>query len=210
MAIKHFVIFPFNGNGLEALDCINQDKYNFVGFIDDDPNRSDKKHKLFSRDILVKNKELYILAVPGSPASYKLRESLINSLRIPLKRFLTIIHPKAVIGKNVSIGVNCLIMAGVVLTSNVIIGNHVCILPNTVIHHDTIIGDYSLIGSNVSIAGNCIIEKNCYIGSGTAIIHNVKVGAMSLVGLGSNVIKNVEDNAKMVGNPARNLNLQAV
>jgi len=206
MSRKKLVIFPYNGNGIEALDCINDDEFELIGFIDDDKNKKSENHCLFSRDILSQDLDLYLLAVPGSPASFLQRESVIQSLGVDEKRFVSVIHPSASIGKAAQIGYNCLVMAGVVITSNAVLRNHVCILPNSVVHHDSVVGDFTLIGSNVVIAGGSRIGRNCYIGSGTNIINGIAIGDFSLIGMGSNVIKNVSDNAKMVGNPARNLN----
>ncbi|MDB5022119.1 MAG: acetyltransferase [Pedobacter sp.] len=149
--------------------------------------------------------EFRLLAVPGSPSSYLQRAEIISSLEININRFINVIHPNASIGRNVSIGYNCLVMAGVVITSNASIHNHVCILPNSVIHHDVVIKNFSLIGSNVVVAGGTTIGKSCYVGSGTNIINGIQVGDCSLIGLGSNVIRNVPANAKVAGNPAREL-----
>ena len=206
---KKLVIFPLNGNGIEALDCINNDEFEVIGFIDDDKSKKSEVYPLFSRDILSQQKDVYILAVPGNPSSFRKREGIIQSLGIDKKRFASVIHPSANIGKAVQIGHNCLIMAGVVITSDAAILNHVCILPNSVIHHGCKIGEYTLIGSSVVVAGGTTIGRNCYIGSGTNIINGITIGDFSLIGLGSNIIKDVIDNAKMVGNPARNLNARA-
>lgn len=208
MPKKKLLIFPFNGNGIEALDCVNYDEFEFIGFIDDDVNKKSIEHAVYSREILSKFNEFFVLAVPGSPASYRNREAIIDSLNLDVSRFISVIHPDTTLGRNVKVGYNCLIMPGVVMTSNAIIGNHVCILPNSVIHHDSIVGDYTLIGSNVVIAGRTTIGKNCYIGSGTNIIDGIRIEDYSLLGLGSNVIKDVAINSKMVGNPARNLGKQ--
>ena len=35
MAKQKLVIFPFNGNGIEALDAIDYEQFDFIGFIDD-------------------------------------------------------------------------------------------------------------------------------------------------------------------------------
>jgi len=206
MPKKKLVLFPYNGNAIEAVDCIRDDEFELIGFIDDDANKKTANHPLFSREILLQHKDVYLLAVPGSPSSFLNIMSIIQSLNKKKKKFVSLIHPNASIGKNVRIGYNCLVMAGVVITSNAILSNHVCILPNSVIHHDSVVGEYTLIGSNVVVAGNTAIGRNCYIGSGTNIINGIAVGDFSLVGLGSNVIGDVANNAKMVGNPARDLN----
>jgi sugar O-acyltransferase (sialic acid O-acetyltransferase NeuD family) len=207
MPKKKLVIFPFNGNGIEALDCISFEDYELLGFIDDDPQKKSAQYDLHSRQILQKYKELHILAVPGNASSFRKRKEIINSLGIAsTSRFITAIHPSACIGRNVRIGVNCLIMAGVVLTSNACIYDHVCVLPNSVIHHDVVVDEFTLIGSNVVVAGGTTIGKNCYIGSGTNIINGISIGDASLIGLGSNILRSVTSYAKMVGNPARDLN----
>lgn len=207
MPKKKLVIFPFNGNGREALDCISFGDYDFLGFIDDAPQPS-ASYEIFSREILQQYKELQILAVPGSAASFRNRKGIIQSLGITdSSRYITAVHPQAFLGRQVQLGFNCLVMAGVVLTSNARLMNHVCVLPNSVIHHDAVVGDFTLIGSKVVVAGGTRIGESCYIGSGSNIINGISIGDGSLVGLGSNILKSVSGNAKMVGNPARDLNV---
>lgn len=205
--MQDLLIFPYNGNGLEALDCLGND-FNFIGFIDDTKEKQGVDafgNNVFDRTAFEKYPKAKVLAVPGSPASFKVRKEIIDSLKLKEERFATVIHLNASISKNAKIGKNCLIFAGVVITSNAQIGNHICILPNTVIHHDTDIGDYTLIGSNICIAGYTTVGNNCYIGSGSNIINNISVGNNVLIGMGSNVIKNVSDNSKIAGNPAKAL-----
>lgn len=203
--MEKLLIFPFNGNALEAMDCIG-DKYELIGFVDDTPEKQGPTkygYTVFDRSALGKYKDAKVLAVPGSSLSYKKRAEHIDSLNIEKERMATVVHPNASIGKNVTLGTNCLIMAGVVITSNAVIGDHVCILPNTVIHHDAAVQDYTLIGCNVAIAGGTTVEKNCYIGSGTNIMNGITIGANTLIGLGSNVLKSVSADSKIAGNPAK-------
>ncbi len=198
-------IFPFNGNGLEALACISNE-FELMGFIDDTPEKQGIHpygFTVFDRNILSQYPDAKVLAVPGSPTSYKIRGKIISDLELSEDRFATIIHPSAHVSSLAKIGYNTLIMAGIVITSNAVIDNHVCILPNTVIHHDVKIGVYTLIGSNVSIAGNTIIENNCYIGSGSKIMNGIRIEKNTLVGLGTTVLKSLPENSKVVGNPAR-------
>jgi len=201
------LIFPCNGNAIEALDCLGTG-HRFIGFIDDAPEKQGMEkhgHRILARTALNDSPDARLLAVPGSPTSYQSRKQIIGGLGVPANRFTSVIHPSARISPSATVGYNVLIMAGVVVTSNAVISNHVCILPNTVIHHDVVIGEWTLIGSNVTIAGGTIVGDNCYIGSGSSIMNGLQIGSGALVGLGSNVIRNVQANAKVVGNPARDL-----
>jgi sugar O-acyltransferase (sialic acid O-acetyltransferase NeuD family) len=202
------LIFPFNGNGVEALDCL-ADQFECIGFVDDTIEKQGKNNR-FGIEVLNRNafdryKEALILAVPGSPTSYLYRSELIESLNLPINRFARVIHPNALISSYSILGYNILIMENVVIKATAYIGNHVCILPNTVIHHDSKINDFSLIGTNVTIAGNTVIGSQCYIGSGSSIINNISIGEKTLVGIGSNVIKSVSGNSRVVGNPAKEI-----
>ena len=203
--MTRLLIFPYNGNAIEALDCLGE-AYEFIGFIDDTPQKHGTDqygHAVLNRMALREFPDARVLAVPGSPDSYQARKQVIDGLGIDDKRFASVIHPAARISRLATIGTNVLIMAGVVVTSNAVIGDHVCILPNSVIHHDVTVGAWSLIGSNVTIAGHSFIGENCYIGSGSSIMNGLRVERNALVGLGSNVIRSVAAGTTVVGNPAR-------
>jgi sugar O-acyltransferase (sialic acid O-acetyltransferase NeuD family) len=202
---KPLLIFPFNGNGLEALDCVG-DEFEFIGFIDDTPEKQGAQPsgvQVFSRVALTQWPLAQVLAVPGSALSYLHRQALIDGLSLPTARWARVVHPSARISPLASLGHNLLIMAGVVVTSNATIGNHVCVLPNTVIHHDAQIGAYSLLGSNITVAGHTRVGRNCYIGSGSHLMNGLHIGDGALVGLGSTVIRNVPAASRVAGNPAR-------
>jgi len=200
-------VFPCNGNGLEALDCLG-DRYVLAAFVDDTPEKqgtSPHGHPVLGREALERKPDVAVLAVPGGPASYRSRRALIEGLGVDPARFARVLHPSARVSPLAKVGRNVLLMAGVVVTSNAVIGDHVCVLPNTVIHHDAVVGDYSLVGSNVTIAGGTVIGENCYIGSGSSLKNGIRVGDQALVGLGSNVLGDVPAGARVAGNPARTL-----
>jgi sugar O-acyltransferase (sialic acid O-acetyltransferase NeuD family) len=205
------LIFPFNGNGLEALDCLGSG-FNLIGFIDDTEAKqglTHTGHTVFAREAIVRWPDARVLAVPGGPTSFRSRRSVVDSLCIEPERFARVIHPTAQVSPLATIGRNVLIMAGVVITSNAVIGDHVCMLPNTVIHHDARIGAWTLVGSNVTVAGGAVVADNCYIGSGSSIMHGLEIGEGTLVGLGSTVIRNAPAGSVIAGNPARSIRQSA-
>jgi sugar O-acyltransferase (sialic acid O-acetyltransferase NeuD family) len=201
------LIFPCNGNAVEALDCLGE-AYRLIGFVDDSADKVGTERfgvPVLSRSALQEHPGAKVLAVPGGPASYRNRESVVNGLDVPRERFATVVHPAARVGKHARIGRNVLIMAGVVITSNAVVGDHVCILPNSVVHHDSVVGDWTLVGSGVVVAGNVTVGRNCYIGSGTTVKNGLSIGDGALVGIGSNVIRETASGSVVAGNPAREL-----
>lgn len=201
------LIFPRNGNGLEALDCLGT-AWRLIGFVDDTPEKQGLDpygHAVRGRGCLAEFPQAKVLAVPGAATSFRKRREIVDGLGVAYERFATVVHPGARVSPLARIGRNVLIMAGVVVTSNAVIGDHVCLLPNTVVHHDVVIGAWTLVGANVTIAGGTVIGENCYIGSGTSVMNGLCLGDRSLVGLGSNVIRDTGPDSTVAGNPARPL-----
>jgi len=198
------LMFPCNGNAVEALDCLSAGDV-MLGFVDDTPAKQGRAvhgHPVHGREALERWPDARVLAVPGSPTSYRARRGVIEGLGLAAGRFATLVHPRASVSPRARLGANVLVMAGVVITSDAVIGDHVCILPNTVIHHDVVVGAFSLIGSNVTVAGGTVLEENCYVGGGSSLMHGLRIGAGALVGMGSNVIRDVAPGTTVVGNPA--------
>lgn len=220
------LVFPCNGNGLEALDALDAlnaftamnamsvmnpsgTAYRLVSFVDDRPGEASAQSLSFpvrGRGALDEYPQARVLAVPGSPATYRTRRALIESLGVPYERWATVVHPRASVSGRARIGRNVLIMAGAVVTSNAVIGDHVCVLPNAVIHHDVTVGDWSLVGSGVVLAGGVVVEPNVYLGSQATVKPMVRIGTQALVGMGATVLNHVPAHAVVAGCPARPLN----
>ena len=209
MPIPHkLILFPCNGNAIEALDCIDPGQWEVIGFVDDSADKIGKEVCgvwVYDRSLLNEHPGAKVLAVPGSPTSFPIRDTIIDGLELPADRFATVVHPTSRVSKHATIGRNILLMEGVTVKASATIGDHVCILPHSVIHHDSSIGDYTLMGSNVVVAGYTQVGSKCYIGSGSRIINNISIGEEALVGMGSNVLKNIPSKDKVAGNPAKSL-----
>jgi sugar O-acyltransferase (sialic acid O-acetyltransferase NeuD family) len=202
---RPLLVFPCNGNALEALGCLGE-AWTLQAFIDDTPAKQAAGcawHPVHGREALDRWPQAQVLAVPGSPDSYRSRRALIESLGVPEGRWATVVHPSASVSPLARIGRNVLLMAGVVVTANAVIGDHVCVLPHAVIHHDAVVGDWTLVGSGVTLAGHVQVGENCYLGSGTGVLQGVRIGEGALTGLGSAVIRHVPAGARVAGVPTR-------
>jgi sugar O-acyltransferase (sialic acid O-acetyltransferase NeuD family) len=205
--MERLLIFPCNGNGREAVECLGPG-FLCLGFVDDTAEKVGTTVlglPVLDRVAFARHPDARVLAVPGSPSSYRDRQAVIDGLGLPAERYARVIHPGAHVSAHARTGHNLLVMAGAVITSNATIGSHVVILPNSVVHHDAEIGDFTLVGSNVSVAGGVVVEENCYLGTGAQILSGLRIGKGAMVGLGSTVIRPVEAGSRHAGNPARRL-----
>ena len=102
---------------------------------------------------------------------------------------------KVIIGKNVYINSNALLMArgGITIEDNVMIAANAQIISN---NHDP----YDL---QILTCKPVIIKESAWIGAGATILPGVCVGKHAIVGAMSVVTKDVPDYSAAVGNPAR-------
>ena len=118
-------------------------------------------------------------------------------------QYINLIHPAAVVSKNIHWGTGNAVMAGVVINSSCKIGNHCIINTSASIDHDCEIGDYVHISPQAALAGNVTVLEGAQIGIGACVKQNITIGKFSVIGAGSVVLQDVPDNAIVIGNPAR-------
>lgn len=114
-----------------------------------------------------------------------------------------LIHPSAIVSKNIVLGSGNVFMAGVVINSSSKIGNHCIINTSASVDHDCEIGDFVHISPQASLAGNVRVLEGAQIGIGACIKQDITIGKWSVVGAGAVVIKDVPDNVIVAGNPAK-------
>lgn len=116
--------------------------------------------------------------------------------------FTNLVHPTAVVGRSVNIGVG-LIMAPFSSASAALdIGDYVYIGGFCSVTHHTRIGDWCQVTDHCSVLGRATLEEGVFLGAGAIIAPRVRVGAWSFVGAASLVIRNVSPRTKVFGVPA--------
>ncbi len=212
MQPARIVLIGAGGNSLEALDaiCAGQEAglpVSCAGILDDNPDLAGGS--ILGVPILGRVEEArtmegvrFVLGI-GSVGNYHERHRHIKRLGLADERFVSVIHPSAVVSPHAAIGNGCLILQNVVVCSSASIARHVIVLPNTTVNHNCVVEEYSCLGANVCVSGNVVIERSTYIGSGSSILSNVRIGSGALVGLGAVVIRDVEPGMVVAGNPAK-------
>ena len=105
-----------------------------------------------------------------------------------------------VIGDNVHIGDNCVIIRGAI--DDTII--HKGVKLNTLVHiaHNDVVGENTIITSPCHVCGSVTIGDDCHI-AGVTIRNQCSIGDKTTVGLGAVVVNDVRDNVTVVGIPAK-------
>lgn len=210
--MKNLIIVGASGFGREVLQWVKhcnevKNDWNIKGFIDDNLNALDGYECDFKiigsiKTYEIQQDDFFALAI----AIPKVKKVIVKLLSSRGAKFATIIHPTAIIGEFCKLGEGLIVTPKAKLSPNVTVGNFVTILGSGV-GHDAIISDFCTITGNCSVNGHVMLEEGAFIGSNSCIAPGKKVGAWAYVGMGSMVISNVKAETKVMGNPAKRINL---
>lgn len=117
--------------------------------------------------------------------------------------FATLIHNKAIVFPNVTVGLGTVINANVIVSYGVNIGLSVLLNWNVTVGHEVEIGNYTSVGPGSNISGGVKIGNQSFLGAGTVILPGIKIGDNVRVGAGAVVTKDLPSNVTAVGVPAR-------
>ena len=117
-------------------------------------------------------------------------------------RFTRLIHPTALIGRNVEIGEGAIICPYTQLSCDLALGRHVMLGTNSSAAHDTRTGDYTQISGACQINGHATIGEGVFLGSSVTLLPKSRVEDWAYVGAGSVVLRRVKTRTKVFGNPA--------
>lgn len=117
-------------------------------------------------------------------------------------KWLTYIHPSAVVSSFAEIGTGCVITPQAIVTSDAKLGDFVFMNTGSVIGHDAVLGDYSTLFPNTEVCGQCNLGSDCVLGIGSFVLPSVSLATGTRVSAGSIVWSSFENPALLSGNPA--------
>ncbi|WP_086248981.1 UDP-N-acetylbacillosamine N-acetyltransferase [Campylobacter vicugnae] len=190
MATTSLYIYGNGGHAKVVADIARANGYDNLIFLDDN---SDMK---FNSNL---PKHPIIIAIGNALIRQKL-QNLVLSSEFEL---ITLIHPTAVIGSDVTIGNGSVVMPGAIINAKSTIGNGVIINSGAIIEHECTIGDFAHICPGVAIAGGSLVGERSWIGIGSSVIQNITIKPDITIGAGSVVIKDILEGSLAYGNPCR-------
>lgn len=136
------------------------------------------------------------------------RQQLIATLREQRQLMpVNAIHPSATLAESVSIGHGNLVNVGVSLGPDASLGSHCIIHTHATIEYAAIIKDFVQVGAGSIIGAQAVIEDHVFIGIGATLVAGVQVGVGASIGAGSVVLEHVKLGTKVLGNPAKPVEL---
>lgn len=118
-------------------------------------------------------------------------------------RFVTVIHPSAVVGRATSLGEGCQIMARAVVQCGAQIGCNAVVNTAASIDHDVVVGDDAFVAPGVILCGNVQLGQGAFVGAGAILLPGVRVGAGAVIAAGAVVRSEVPPGEIHAGVPAR-------
>lgn len=190
MATTSLYIYGNGGHAKVVADIARANGYDNLIFLDDN---SDMK---FNSNL---PKHSIIIAIGNTLIRQKLQNLVLSSGF----ELITLIHPTAVIGSDVTIGNGSVVMPGAIINAKSTIGNGVIINSGAIIEHECTIGDFAHICPGVAIAGGSLVGERSWIGIGSSVIQNITIKPDITIGAGSVVVKDILEGSLAYGNPCR-------
>ena len=129
----------------------------------------------------------------GATAKSRVNRKLYEQWSAQGFRFVSVVHPSAVIGSEVQLSPACQIMARTVIQPHVKIGTGTVINTAASIDHDCEVGKHCFISPMVTLCGGAHVGEGTFIGAGAILLPGVRVGCNALIAAGAVIAANVAD-----------------
>ena len=207
--MKKIIIVGAGGFGREAyylIQAINnvEPRYEVIGFLDDNPDALEGKKIDFPilgsvGEWLPSDDEVYAMGI----ASPKTKEKVANILVNKGAKFVTLIHPAALVNKDAIIGTGCIIGGRSSIGALTRVGDFVHVA-GSMVGQDGLIDDYSTTTGFANIT-NAKLGKRVFVGSHAVVLNGLTVGDDAYICAGSIVFSKVKAGTKVFGNPAKRM-----
>jgi sugar O-acyltransferase (sialic acid O-acetyltransferase NeuD family) len=181
------------------------DRWEMIGWLDSNvETHATKVHDLpvlGDLEWLRDHPEVEVVVGIGAP---QIRRKVVQAIQsLGHRRFATLIHPTAIIGRRVQIGEGSIICANVTTTTDYQIGRFVLINIMATVAHDDILHDFVTIAPSVVISGNVTIGEGVDVGTNATINQGLGIGEWTIIGSGTVITKDIPANVTAVGIPAK-------
>ena len=175
-----------------------------IGFIDDDPSRVGVTvlglPVLGPLGALTSSDDIALIMGIGDNAARR------RAYDIAVGRgytVLSLVHPSAVVGREVQIGTGAVLLARVTINTGARVGENAILNTACSIDHDCDLGAHCHIAPGSTLAGTVFVGEQTLIGAGTVVIPGIRIGACAVTGAGTLVVRDLAAGCVARGVPAR-------
>ncbi|GAB6126003.1 acetyltransferase [Humidesulfovibrio idahonensis] len=205
------IVMGASGHGQVVADILFQmwtkgREMEIVGFLDDDPKL--KGSRILGlpvlgcfADLAATPHDCLALGIGDNAARARVYAELTQAR----KRFVTAIHPSAVLAPDVIVGAGAVLAAGAVANPGARIGENAILNTCASIDHHCELCAHAHIAPGAHLAGNVRVGEGAFVGIGSCAVPGVRIGAWSVIGAGAAVTQDVAEKTTVGGVPAKPL-----
>ena len=203
---ESLIIIGASGHGKVVADiAMKMNKWKNISFLDD--NQSLKTIMGIpvignSTNVVEHQKNSDFFVAIGNNST---RERIQEGLLAQGTSIVSLVHPSAIIGTDVNVGIGTAIMAGVVINSSTVVGKGCIINSNSGLDHDNNISYYVHISPRTHLAGTVNVGKGSWLGIGSVVSNNINICSGCKIGAGAVVVKDITESGTYVGVPVRRI-----
>lgn len=195
--MRKIIIIGASGHGKVIADIAILNGYENIVFLDDNENIKECAGfpVVGQTNAAVHMDGDKIVAIGNAKMREKIQKDIVGAV--------TLIHPKAVIGRGVILGEGTVVMPGAIINTGVSIGKGCIVNTGATVDHDSKIGDFVHIAVGAHLAGSVRIGNRSWIGAGSIVINNLSICEDCMIGAGAVVVKDIMESGTYVGVPAK-------
>ncbi|QHI72081.1 NeuD/PglB/VioB family sugar acetyltransferase [Aminipila terrae] len=211
--MKKLVIIGAGGFGREVADTVRRinavsSTYEIIGFVDDDNSVLGKTindikivgNKEWLKTFALGQEVYAVMAIASADVKRKISDYLADTVV-----WENIIDPSALISQYAKLGRGNVFQPYVVIGPNTKIGDHCMFNLRTNMGHDAQAEDFVSVMSMCDITGGVILREGAYLATSVSIVPQLEIGRNAFVCAGAVVLKNVEEDARVIGYPAKRI-----
>jgi len=175
-----------------------------AGFLSDDPSRlADHDSGLTivaSPEGFVPEPGDALLLAIGIPA---VRRRVAEALQLRGAKFLTLIHPTAIVAPTAEIGEGSILCPYSIVSDSARVGRCALLNYHASLGHDASVGEYAVLSPYATLGGNAQIAEDVFLGMHASVGPSRRIGARSKVSANSCALADAPTDSIIYGVPGR-------
>ena len=189
-----------------ANDTFSNENYKIKGFLS--YNQKDLEGFNIKTDIIgdddnykIEENDRFVIAI----GDIGIKKRAVSRLKKRGAKFISLIHPTALIVDTAKIGEGVIIYPYVIVSDCAQLGDFVMMNSYSSCGHDVKIGNYCILSPYATLNGFVILEDEVFLGTHATVISYKKVGFQAKISANSVVMRNVPSKCMVFGVPGKNI-----